>query len=54
MEPREGKMAGTPGSEVISTRLERIATLARQLRDQPLTTLGVGERVRSRKSERAG
>jgi len=40
MEPREGKMAGTPGSEVISTRLERIATLARQLRDQPLTTLG--------------
>ena len=33
-------MAGTSGSIPISTRLERIATLARQLRDPPLTTLG--------------
>jgi group II intron reverse transcriptase/maturase len=33
-------MKETSGSEPISTRLERIATLARQLRDQPLTTLG--------------
>jgi len=32
-------MEETPGSLPISTRLERIATLARQLRDQPLTTL---------------
>jgi group II intron reverse transcriptase/maturase len=32
-------MAETLGSVPISTRLERIATLARQLRDQPLTTL---------------
>jgi RNA-directed DNA polymerase len=39
MEPREGKMEETLGSVPISTRLERIATLARQLRDQPLTTL---------------
>ena len=35
----EGKMEETSGSVPISTRLERIATLARQLRDQPLTTL---------------
>jgi group II intron reverse transcriptase/maturase len=39
MEPQEGKMAETLGSVPISTRLERIATLARQLPDQPLTTL---------------
>jgi group II intron reverse transcriptase/maturase len=32
-------MQETSGSVPISTRLERIATLARQLRDQPLTTL---------------
>ena len=32
-------MAETLGSVPISTRLERIATLARQLPDQPLTTL---------------
>jgi RNA-directed DNA polymerase len=32
-------MDETPGSMPISTRLERIATLARQLRGQPLTTL---------------
>jgi group II intron reverse transcriptase/maturase len=32
-------MVETSGSVPISTRLERIATLARQLRDQPLTTL---------------
>ena len=32
-------MVETSGSMPISTRLERIATLARQLRDQPLTTL---------------
>ena len=32
-------MEETSGSLHISTRLERIATLARQLRDQPLTTL---------------
>ncbi len=32
-------MAETLGSVPISTRLERIATLSRQLRDQPLTTL---------------
>jgi len=32
-------MEETLGSRPISTRLERIATLARQLRDQPLTTL---------------
>ena len=32
-------MDETSGSTPISTRLERIATLARQLRDQPLTTL---------------
>jgi RNA-directed DNA polymerase len=38
MEPNEGQMAGTPGSDPISTRLERIALLARQRRE-PLTTL---------------
>jgi group II intron reverse transcriptase/maturase len=32
-------MDETSGSKPISTKLERIATLARQLRDQPLTTL---------------
>ncbi len=32
-------MDETQGSELISTRLERIALLARHLRDQPLTTL---------------
>jgi len=32
-------MEETSGLVPISTRLERIATLARQLRDQPLTTL---------------
>jgi RNA-directed DNA polymerase len=32
-------MDETSGSTPISTRLERIATLARQLRDKPLTTL---------------
>src|ERR1022692_4440233 len=32
-------MDETSGSTPISTRIERIATLARQLRDQPLTTL---------------
>ncbi len=32
-------MEETSGSAPISTRLERIATLARQLRGQPLTTL---------------
>ena len=32
-------MDETPGLVPISTKLERIAALARQLRDQPLTTL---------------
>jgi RNA-directed DNA polymerase len=39
MEPDEGKMTETLGSAPISTRLERIATLARQFRGQPLRTL---------------
>src|SRR3984957_15495167 len=38
-QPRERTMDETSGSTPISTRIERIATLARQLRDQPLTTL---------------
>ena len=39
MEPGEGKMTETQGSQRISTRLERIAGLSRQRRGQPLTTL---------------
>lgn len=38
MEPDEGTMNGTQSSEVISTRLERIALLAQRTRE-PLTTL---------------
>jgi group II intron reverse transcriptase/maturase len=38
MEPDEGTMNGTQSSEVISTRLERIALLAQRMRE-PLTTL---------------
>jgi RNA-directed DNA polymerase len=39
MEPVEGTMNETQGSQDISTKLERIAVLAQRLRDQPLTTL---------------
>src|SRR5580692_6086490 len=39
MEPVEGTMNETRGSQDISTKLERIAVLAQRLRDQPLTTL---------------
>jgi RNA-directed DNA polymerase len=37
--PSEGTMDGTKGSTTISTRLERIAALARQFPGSPLTTL---------------
>jgi group II intron reverse transcriptase/maturase len=39
MEPLEGKMKGTPSSITISTRLERIAKLAREAPDMAFTTL---------------
>jgi group II intron reverse transcriptase/maturase len=39
MEPREGKMAGTPSPTTVSTQLQRIATLARQAPDMAFTTL---------------
>lgn len=39
MEAREGKMAGTPSPTTVSTRLQRIATLARQAPDMAFTTL---------------
>jgi RNA-directed DNA polymerase len=39
MEPEEGKMAGTPSPTTISTKLQRIATLARQAPDTAFTTL---------------
>jgi RNA-directed DNA polymerase len=39
MEPREGKMAGTPSPTTVSTKLQRIATLARQAPDMAFTTL---------------
>jgi retron-type reverse transcriptase len=35
----EGKMKETPSSLNISTKLERIAKLAKEMRDVPLTTL---------------
>ena len=38
-EPSEGKMAETSGSETVSTKLARIADLARRMPDKPLTTL---------------
>src|SRR5512132_3269315 len=39
MEPLEGKMKGTLSSITISTRLERIAKLAREAPDMAFTTL---------------
>ena len=39
MEPWEGKMTGTPNPETISTRLQRIATLAREMPGVALRTL---------------
>jgi retron-type reverse transcriptase len=39
MEPQEGKMAGTPRSETISTKRTRIAKLARQMPGTALTSL---------------
>jgi len=39
MRPLEGKMPGTPGPDTISTRRQRIATLARQSPQAALTTL---------------
>lgn len=39
MEPREGKMAGTPSPTTVSTKLQRIATLARRAPDKAFTTL---------------
>ena len=39
MESLEGKMAGTSSPEPISTRLQRVATLARQSPQMVLTTL---------------
>src|SRR5512139_4155679 len=39
MEPKEGTMDETPNSTTISTRLERIAELAKTYRDTPLKTL---------------
>ena len=39
MEPREGKTAGTPSPTTVSTKLQRIATLARQAPDMAFTTL---------------
>src|SRR5438874_10431052 len=39
MEPWEGKMTGTPNPETISTRLHRIATLAREMPGVALRTL---------------
>src|SRR5205823_12541612 len=38
-EPEEGKMTGTPNPETISTRLHRIATLAREMPGVALRTL---------------
>ena len=38
-EPNEGKMGETQGSATVSTKIERIAKLAREIRDRPLTTL---------------
>src|SRR4051812_45622372 len=39
MEPLEGKMKETSSSTSVSTKLERIAKLARDVRGVPLTTL---------------
>src|SRR5690242_21547311 len=39
METREGKMAGTPSPTTVSTKLQRIAKLARQAPDMAFTTL---------------
>lgn len=39
MEPDEGKMAERPSSESVSTKLERIAELAKQMPTTPLSTL---------------
>ena len=39
MEPWEGKMTGTPNPDTISTRLQRIATLAREMPGVALRTL---------------
>jgi RNA-directed DNA polymerase len=39
MEPLEGKMAETSGSQTVSTKLERIAKLAREMPGVPLSTL---------------
>lgn len=39
MEAREGKMEGTPSPTTVSTKLQRIATLARQAPDMAFTTL---------------
>src|SRR5919198_6628953 len=39
MEPEEGKMTGTPNPDPISTRLQRIATLARAMPGVALRTL---------------
>ena len=38
-EPFEGKMARTESLQVVSTRQERIAELARRYRESPFTTL---------------
>jgi group II intron reverse transcriptase/maturase len=39
-EPWEGKMTESPSSTNVSTKLQRIAELARKMPDAPLTTLG--------------
>src|SRR5437870_12393547 len=39
MQPWEGKMTGTPNPDTISTRLQRIATLAREMPGVALRTL---------------
>jgi hypothetical protein len=39
MEPKEGKMEGTPSPTPISTRLQRVATLAKEAPDMAFTTL---------------
>lgn len=39
MEPRKGQMAESPSSTTVSTKLQRIATLARQAPDMAFTTL---------------
>jgi RNA-directed DNA polymerase len=39
MELREGKMAGTPSPTTVSTKLQQIATLAKQAPDMAFTTL---------------